>query len=92
MSAWVAIPDVDVLIAGFRETYSGSPDLDGPDDGTEPDTWIAADFDHILNTYGIGGRMSARVAVPDVDVLIYHFRNKNGVPPADCQTETPTSP
>ena len=80
-SAWIAIPDVQVLAAGFKTTYGGDP-------VAQP--WISADFDHEMNTYGRGGGSSARVAIPDVQVLAAWFKTA-GVP-TDCLDASPVSP
>jgi hypothetical protein len=70
--AWVSTEDVAILVQGFRAVYSGSPDLDGPDADSDPDTWIAADFDHTNNTFGRGNL--ARVSTEDVAILVANFR------------------
>ena len=88
--AWVATEDINILVKGFRKPYSGDPAVDGPDPDGDPDTWISADFDHTLNSYGRG--QTARVATEDIGILVWHFRNTHGVPPDDCLTSTPTSP
>lgn len=85
----VGYRDVDVLLLGFDEAYSGDPALDGTDDGSEPDEWISADFNHIPETIG---RYSRRVGYRDMDVLLHYFDNANGAPPGDCQTATPVVP
>ena len=61
----------------------------------KPESWCNprqchGDADGILNTYGRGGAVSARVEVPDIDILVYYFR-KTDVP-ADCLTANPVSP
>ena len=77
--AWVSSEDIAVLIEGFRQPYSGDPAVDGGDPGSDPDTWIAADFDHTNNEYGApdpftGEYNKARVSSEDVTVIITYFR------------------
>ena len=84
--AWVSSEDIAILIAGFRQPYSGDPAVDGGDPGSDPDTWIAADFDHTNNNYGepdpfTGEYNKARVSSEDVTVLITYFRQTVA---ADC--------
>ena len=75
MGKWVFGPDLNVLIAGWNQVYSGDPTLDGPDAGTDPDTWISADFNHLPY-------MEKRVFGPDLNVIITYWNAD--VVPADC--------
>ena len=77
-SAWVSTEDVAILTKGYRQEYSGDPSVDGTDPDSDPDTWIAADFDHINNSYGRG--QSARVSTEDVSILTAHYRNEDPTP------------
>ena len=85
----VGYNDINILLAGFNQPYSGDPDVDGGDPGTDPDTWIAADFDHASEKFG---RASRRVGYADINVLLWHFNDAHGAPPADCQDASPSSP
>jgi hypothetical protein len=91
---WVGAPDLTALAAGWRQEYSGSPDTDGPDPDALPDTWIAADFAHDLNT--VKGYPDHRVGSPDLTIMANYWRAPNPPnttePPADCLTDTPVSP
>ncbi len=54
---WVFGPDLNVLIAGWNQDYSGDPDVD---------TWISADFDHMPYA-------GKRVFGPDLNVFITYW-------------------
>ena len=73
--AQVGTVDLNKLVTGFRETYSGS------------EAWICADFDHAEETYGPGGMFRARVGVVDLGILVQYFRES--VVLTDCQSCDP---
>jgi hypothetical protein len=85
----VGYNDIAILLAGFGEAYSGDPTVDGPDDDSDPDTWIAADFDHATETMG---RATVRVGYNDITVLLAYFGDDYTTMPGDCQTGSPVSP
>jgi hypothetical protein len=91
---WVGAPDLAILATGWRQVYSGSPSVDGPDPDALPDTWIAADFAHDLNT--VKGIPNHRVGSPDLTILGAYWRAPNPPkttePPIDCLTSNPVSP
>jgi hypothetical protein len=92
---WVGVPDLQTLITGWKQDYSGDPSLDGPDPDALPDTWICADFDHIAHTQK-GIPYAFRVGVPDLQILIFYWKAPNPpnitAPPTDCLTASPVSP
>jgi hypothetical protein len=71
--------DLSQLAAGWKQPYSGSPLLDGPDPDSKPDTWICADFDH--NTDGDPKTGYFRVWSGDVSILVANWKTN---PPPDC--------
>ncbi len=77
---WVGINDISILLAGFKQGYSGSELVDGPDADSAPDTWIAADFDHASEVIIKG---TYRVGINDISILLGSFKNDAGAP-ADC--------
>jgi len=76
----VGLDDLDVLLAGWRQPYSGDPTQDGLDPGSDPDTWIAADFDRDDEAFGKG---TVRVGLEDLDILILNWRTDAGIA-QDC--------
>jgi hypothetical protein len=81
----VGSDDVTVLLAGYNESgYSGSPDLDGTDPDSDPDTWIAADFDHSRQEAGRGNYV--RVGSNDVTVLLQYYNEASATVEPNCLT------
>ena len=76
--------DLAMLIAGWQQVYSGDPAVDGPDPGSDPDTWICADFTH----FAAGNPKSGyfRVWGDDLAVLISNWQSN---PPANCPANCP---
>ncbi|MDH4203561.1 MAG: DUF5123 domain-containing protein [Phycisphaerae bacterium] len=83
----VGYHDINILLAGFNQPYSGNPNLDGSDWDDLPDTWIAADFDHDSEHVSKSLRY---VGYGEINVLLQYFNNPDV--PGDCQTPNPVSP
>ncbi|MDH4203563.1 MAG: hypothetical protein OEV87_11825 [Phycisphaerae bacterium] len=83
----VGYNDINVLLTGFNQSYSGNPNLDGSDWDDLPDTWIAADFDHDREYVSKSLRY---VGYSDLNILLQYFNNPDV--PGDCQTPNPVSP
>ena len=77
---WVSSNDLNHLSAGWRHPYSGDPDVDGPDPGSEPDYWISADFDHVEEGNPKDGYF--RVSSGDLNQLSANWRQ--AVVDANC--------
>jgi hypothetical protein len=71
--------DLNMLVAGWKQPYSGSPGADGPDPDLLPDTWICADFDHTQQGDAKVGYF--RVWAADLNVLVANWKSN---PPPDC--------
>ncbi|MBN2271624.1 MAG: hypothetical protein JXN61_13480 [Sedimentisphaerales bacterium] len=70
---WVQQNDLDILLAGWHQPYSGDPD---------EDPWIAADFDHEDE----GGPKTGyfRVLYNDLNILTASWKQPDANVPGDC--------
>ena len=74
-SARVYDLDIDKVVAGYGEVYTGS------------EAWICADFDHAEETYGPMGMFSARVYDNDIAIVVKYYGESTVLD--DCQTCDP---
>lgn len=70
---WVQQNDLDILVAGWHQPYSGDP---------EEDPWIAADFDRKEE----GGAKTGyfRVSFNDLNILTASWKQADANVPGDC--------
>jgi hypothetical protein len=71
--------DLNMLVAGWKQPYSGCPGADGPDPDPLPDTWICADFDHAQQGDDKVGYF--RVWSGDLNILVSNWKSN---PLPDC--------
>jgi hypothetical protein len=76
--------ELNALLAGWKQVYSGHPEVDGPDADALPDTWICADFDHAMQGDPKSGYF--RVWSGDLNVLLANWKSN---PDPNCLDVVP---